>query len=406
MAMKKITALFLALCLVFSTACGENVENSTNLMKDIKPQKIEIKADEDTTKPLVDFSAKLFGQVTEEGKNTLISPVSILYALAMTANGAKGETLAEIEKTVGTDINSLNHSLAEYMLYLGEDETSVANSIWYRNGFEADRNFLQTNADFFGADIYTAPFDDSTVKDINGYVNDNTKGMIDRIIHRIEPQTAMILINALTFEAQWREKYKNSQINEGEFTAYDGSVQNAEYMYSTENVYLSDENTKGFIKYYKDADYAFVALLPDEDISIDDYTDSLSGEKLCSLLQGRQVAEVDVAIPRFESEFSAQLNDVLADMGINRLFDPYTADLSGMGKTDANLFVSSVLHKTYISVDKQGTKAAAVTLVATNESAAAPQEYIVRLDRPFVYMIVHGRSLLPVFIGTTVSIEK
>ena len=404
--MKKITALFLALCLVFSTACGENVENSTNLMKDIKPQKIEIKADEDTTKPLVDFSAKLFGQVTEEGKNTLISPVSILYALAMTANGAKGETLAEIEKTVGTDINSLNHSLAEYMLYLGEDETSVANSIWYRNGFEADRNFLQTNADFFGADIYTAPFDDSTVKDINGYVNDNTKGMIDRIIHRIEPQTAMILINALTFEAQWREKYKNSQINEGEFTAYDGSVQNAEYMYSTENVYLSDENTKGFIKYYKDADYAFVELLPDEDISIDDYTDSLSGEKLCSLLQGRQVAEVDVAIPRFESEFSAQLNDVLADMGINRLFDPYTADLSGMGKTDANLFVSSVLHKTYISVDKQGTKAAAVTLVATNESAAAPQEYIVRLDRPFVYMIVHGRSLLPVFIGTTVSIEK
>lgn len=403
--MKKIAAILLAICLLFSAACGNIETSATNLMSDITPQKIEINASEDTAEAAVNFAAELFAKSAADGENTLVSPVSVLYALAMTANGAGGETLQQLEQAFGTDVNSLNHWLAEYMAYLAGDEVSVSNSIWYRDSFVPHRNFLQTNADFFNAGLYSAPFDNSTVKDINSYVKKSTNGMIDKIIDDIEPATVMMLINALTFEAQWQEKYKNSRIHEGEFYAYDGTTQQADYMYSEESVYLTDENTTGFAKYYKGGDYAFVALLPDESISIDTYIDGFTGEKLNNLLKNRRATEVEVVIPQFESEYSTQLKDVLKAMGIERLFSENSADLSSMGETDTNLFVSSVLHKTYISVDKQGTKAAAVTLVAADNATAISMIPFVRLDRPFVYMIVHTDSNVPLFIGATMSIK-
>ena len=404
--MKKIIAFTLAVCMLFSTACGQNVE-SENLMADITPGEVIGTYDENRAAVLTDFSARLFARSVKNDANTLVSPYSVITALAMTANGAEGETLRQAERVFGGDLDFINNALAYYSRHLEGGQLSGANAIWYRESFTPYNEFLQINADFYNADIYRAPFDSSTVKDVNSFVNKNTDGMIKEIIDRIDESTVMMLINTLCFDAQWQDKYKKSQIRDGEFTAYDGSIQPAEYMYSSENVYLSDENTAGVMKYYKGGEYAFVALLPGEETDIVEYAKSLSGEKLTALFENRIYADVTTVIPQFESDYSAEMKDILKAMGMERIFDENAAELGRMGETDTNLYISTVLHKTHITVDPRGTKAAAVTLVAANETASAEMSisYFVRLDRPFVYMIVETETMLPLFVGTVLTIE-
>ena len=216
----------------------------------------------------------------------------------------------------------------------------------------------------------------------------------------------MYLLNALSFDGKWEEKYKKEQIHDRTFTAYDGSIQTVKMMYSQENRYIEDENTTGFTKDYKGGNYRFVALLPDENTDIIDYVKNLTGEKLTNLLN-TQSCTVDVGIPQFESNYDAEMKDILTEMGLGSFFDPATADFSKLGSAQYNLYVSSVIHKTTLTLDDNGTKAAAITLVSQDEGAAVLPEDLktVILDRPFVYMIVESQTDIPVFIGTVMTIE-
>ena len=180
----------------------------------------------------------------------------------MTANGAKEETLAQMESVLGMTKDELNIYLYSYMKKLPNGEKyklSLANSIWFTDdeSFTVNRDFLQTNADYYGADIYKSPFDQKTCKEINKWVEDNTDGMIPEILDEINSEAVMYLVNALAFDAEWAKLYRESSVKYGKFTKEDGSEQNVELMYNTENVYLEDDNASGFMKYYKDGKYAW-----------------------------------------------------------------------------------------------------------------------------------------------------
>lgn len=398
------------------TGCSKMVQaREMDLMEGITPREIRPLTEFPTQNPkAADFAIRLFKASEERGKNTLISPLSVLCALAMTANGAKGETLEQMESVLGMTVEELNLYLYSYMKNLPQDEKNklnLANSIWFSEdvNFSVDQNFLQTNADYYGADIYKAPFNNKTCKNINNWVKQKTNEMIPEILDEIPSDAVMYLVNALAFEAEWTECYQEHQVREGEFTKEDGTKQNVQFMYGKEENYLENEKATGFIKYYKGGKYAFVAILPKAGVSVSDYVASLDGKALSDFLANPQQTAVHTAIPKFETEYDVEMGRILSGMGMPKAFQSDKAEFQGLGtSTDGNIYISRVLHKTFISVGEKGTKAGAATVVEMKNASAEyepnkPKE--VYLDRPFVYMLVDCENNIPFFIGTMMEVN-
>ena len=408
-----ISLLLVCAMAVNLTGCTMEVQ-AKDLMDGITPNQVNALDDLGSQNAdVTDFAIRLFKASEESGKNTLISPLSVLCALAMTANGAEEETLAQMEEVLGMTTEELNLYLYSYMQNLPQGEKyklSLANSIWFTEDerFTVNQDFLQTNANYYGADIYKAPFDKQTLKDINNWVKQNTDEMIPEILDQIPAEAIMYLVNALAFEAEWSEIYEKHQVKDGEFTKEDGTKQDVKFMYGSEGTYLEDEKATGFMKRYKGGKYAFVAMLPNEGVSVSEYIASLDGESLNALLANPQYATVHTSIPKFETEYKVEMSEILKSMGMTEAFDMYNADFEGLGtSTGGNIYISRVLHKTFISVGEKGTKAGAATVVEMKDGAAAePQEpKEVYLDRPFVYMLVDCENNIPFFIGTLMDVN-
>lgn len=411
--MKKLLALILCLCSILPLSGCSKTVMAADLMDGITANEVSSDFDIKDNAQVVDFAVRLFQESEENGKSTLVSPFSVLCALSMTANGADGETLSQMEETLGMSVSELNEYLHAYVNSLPQGKKrklSAANSIWFKDdpGFIPNRGFLQTNADYYGANIYKSDFDDAALDDINAWVNDNTDGMIDKIIDEIDPDTVMYLINALAFDAEWEEVYEKDQVCDGKFTKADKTEQDVKMMFAAEHVYLQDENAQGFIKYYYGGEYAFAALLPDENVSVSDYVNSLSGEKLSKILANPQNTTVYTKIPTFKGDYSYEMSDILKKMGMADAFDFNAADFSKLGDANGNIFIGSVLHKTHIEVDPKGTKASAVTAVENKAAGAAPvqtpEPKEVYLDRPFIYMIIDTNTNFPIFMGTVTEV--
>lgn len=402
--------LILALML---TGCAGNTA-SGDLMAGIKANAVSVETSPEGTAAATDFGIRLLRECFQDGKNTLISPLSVLSALAMTANGADGETLAQMEEVLGMDCASLNSYLSAYMAGLPESEhykLSMANAIWYKDDplLTVRDEFLQTNADYYRAGIFKVPFDDGAKNDINRYVQEHTDGLIQEILDEIPEEAIMYLVNALAFDAQWNSVYEEYQIREAEFIREDGTRQEAELMYSTEYSYLEDELATGVIKYFRGTKYAFAALLPNEGVSVEEYLASLDGNSLQTLISEPQSICTYTRIPRFETEYSAEMSEILKTMGMKDAFGWQVADFSRMGEYEGKyICIGRVLHKTRLRLDAQGARAGAATAVEMVAEGAAepPQETrTVTLDRPFVYMLLDCENNLPFFIGTMMDMQ-
>lgn len=170
------------------------------------------------------------------GKNILISPLSIVSALGMVANGANGQTLSEMEQVLDAGIQGLNDYLKTYAAYLPSNEkykVGLANSIWFKDdeGLTVNRDFLQTNKDYYDTGIYKVPFNESTKNAINNWVQEKTSGMLEKLLEEAPPEDAvMYLLNALSFDAEWENIYKDTQLCAGEFTSENGEKQTVEFM--------------------------------------------------------------------------------------------------------------------------------------------------------------------------------
>lgn len=350
---------------------------------------------------MANFSFDLFkGLVTKDNENDLVSPLSAGLCLAMMANGADGNTKTQMENVLGMDVDTLNKALFVYVdsLYSSKDcKVEIANSIWFKDeGFKANDEFLQTNADWFDAQIYAAPFDTRTVKDINNWCKKHTDGMIDKIMESLDKDSVMVLINALLFDAKWDEKYENKNVTDGIFNNYDESTRMLKMLSSEEDTVFVDENAIGFAKPYKEGKYSLVALLPDENTDIYDYINELNGEKWMKIWRARLEGKVNAIIPEFSYEQNMNLNEILQSLGMTDMFDPQKADFSKAGEARDNIYCSDVRQKTFIEVSRNGTKAAAITF-GDMKMGFIPAE--IRLDRPFVFGIVDNNTGLPLFVG-------
>jgi serpin B len=212
----------------------------------------------------------------------------------------------------------------------------------------------------------------------------------------------------MVFDATWQDVYSLDQICDSTFNAFDGTKQTIEMMCSRETKYLDDGKATGFIKPYADGQYSFAALLPNEDVSVQDYITSLTGENFINTVKNAKTGIVNATLPKFTSEYKIEMNDALGSLSITDAFSDTLADFSKLGhSTYGNIFINSVIHKTYISVDELGTKAGAVTAVEMYASSAMIADYYtVTLDRPFVYAIIDYSTNLPLFIGSVLSINN
>ena len=411
---KQLLALLLAAVLLLGcTGCAAKGAGAADLTKNVKKTPQVICLDEDaltqTTGAMTGFGVKLL-QSEMENENPLLSPLSILAALSMTANGAAGETKTQMEAALGANAETLNSVFSACWSETGEDkQLRLANSVWLKDTptLHVEDAFLQKNADSFGAGIYSAPFDDTTKKAINDWVKKNTDGMIPEIIDRISPDTVMYLVNALAFDAKWESPFKSYDVWDGTFTARDGRAQTGAFLHGVAGQYLRDENAEGFLKPYEGGRYAFAALLPDETTSIEDYVSRLTGEQLHAILTSPGDETVEIAMPKFKSEFSAELSDSLQALGMTDAFDGEKADFTALGTSDeGNICISNVFHKTFLQVDEEGTKAGAATAVDMATESAAEYPHSVYLERPFVYMIADLDTGLPVFLGVLTELPE
>lgn len=370
-------------------------ENLDLLSAMIRQDSEEKSPDQVLSGSMADFSLSLLRNSYTSHKNTLLSPYSVYLTLAMTANGARGETLAQIEALLGLSVEELN----PYALYLENSsggELATANSVWFRNDLSIEESFLQVLKDYYDAQAYSLPFDSSALDTMNAWIREKTEDRISEILDQMDPNAQMYLINALTFDGSWDKIYTTNDLFEGTFHSSTGD-QTVTMMTSTEGRYLCDDTATGFLKDYAGGRYSFMALLPNEGVSLEDYLSALTGDALLSMIQNAESTTVIATMPKTQLETAVELRDTLTAMG---MVDAFTqnADLSGInGQQD--LFISRILHKTYLQVDEAGTQAGAVTVEEVVCKGIALQQKSVFLDRPYLMGIYDNTNGCLLFLG-------
>ncbi len=353
------------------------------------------------------FGFKLLHDLRERnpGGNIFISPLSISIALTMTYNGAVGETeraMAEVLEIYALDLSTINNSNKALRDSLENPdpkvEISIANSIWSRQGVEFNPEFLGRNRMFFGAEIASLDFSSpQATATINEWVNTNTKGKIEKIVDRIDPQTLLFLINATYFKGSWQDEFDKSMTRPGIFHLPNGSEKQVQMMRREgEYPYLRGERFEATSLSYGDGRLGMYIFLPNRNSNLNKFLKDLNAENWEGWISQLQDRRQTMMLPRFKLEYEVRLNDTLEALGMGIAFGA-GADFSGMGPS---LFISEVRHKTFVEVNEEGTEAAAVTAVVGVKSVPS----IFRVDRPFFFAIYDAETETILFMGTVTEL--
>lgn len=354
-----------------------------------------------------DFGLKLFKKLNEtgQGSNIIISPLSVSTALTMVYNGSKGETRSAMATTLEfnsmplEEINESYKNLSDTLTSLDSAVVfQIANSIWYRQILQVEQDFLDMNRSFFDARISSCNFSDpGTVDIINDWVSENTNGKIPTVVGKpISPDLVMLLINAIYFHGNWTKQFDIENTRDDEFALLDDSKVACKMMNQEGRFrYFENDTFQAIELPYGNGAFGMVIYLPKPGVGIDDLVGVFDGDSLklwSSKLHGRRGT---ISMPRFKLEYEETLNDILTSLGMGIAFSG-EADFSGISK---GIFISYVKHKTYVEVNEEGTEAAAVTSVGMATSAAPTESFIMRVDRPFLFLIRDSRSGTILFLG-------
>lgn len=354
------------------------------------------------------FGFELFREVynLSEEENLMISPLSVSYALGMTNNGAAGSTLDAFREVLhfgnltDQEVNESYKDLMGQLVTLDDRVTfTVANSIWYALGFDVLSAFIETNQEYFDAGVEEIDFSDpQTVDIINKWIEDKTNGKIKDMLDFIPPEAVMYLINAIYFNARWKYEFEKDKTYEGSFTLGDGSDYPADFMIVDGGFrYTSNEDFQAVELPYGDSAFSMVVMLPAGDKNITDIVDKMDTEHWNSWFGNSQMTNVRVELPKFKYGFKSLLNDPLSNLGLGIAFSD-GADFTRINPA-GNLYISRVIHQTFIDVKEEGTEAAAATIVEISYTSSGGGSYTFRLDRSFLYVIKENSTGAVIFIG-------
>jgi serpin B len=435
--MKVVLLVTLVMAMLTLTACG-----SADSIDDGRAPGMAIASEEERVLPevpprdlseLVDgntaFAFDLYRLLAEqqEGENLFYSPYSISLALAMTYAGASGETEDQmahalrftlLDERLHAAFNALDQELAQRGEgVLGKDEAdrqhpkgfrlNICNAIWGQDGYTFLDPFLDTLAANYGAGLRVLDFargpEESRVI-INDWIRRQTEGRIEDLIPQgtIDPLTRLVLTNAVYFNADWAYPFEESVTRDGPFTLLDGSRVVVPMMHQIESFgYAEGEGYQAVELPYDGHEMSMVIILPERD-RFDEFESSLDGNRVQEIISDLTDREVALKIPSFEFDSRFELGQALEELGMPAAFSG-AADFSGMTGTK-DLFISDVLHKAFVSVDEQGTEAAAATAVVMVEGEEMPADPVaVDVDHPFLLMIRDIETGTLLFVGRVLN---
>lgn len=334
--------------------------------------------------------------------NVMLSPLSMIYAFAMILEASEGETREEILSLFDGHFDQMEEGLFALTEDCGrrKSQLKVANALHIDAEYQklVVSSYVDTISRKYLAEYIRAERSD-LVDMINGWVSKHTDGMIKRLVSDGELLENVTLLNAVSFKAEWRKEYKSRDIETDDFHNADGSISKVNMLCSNESTLLYSTKVIGFLKSYKGTEYYYAGILPRENYTVEKIIRETSSEDWRCLFKRAQRASVDVRIPEYEFEYQADYSKILSEMGILSAFDREKANLRKM-ITAEETYIKKIIQKTYIDVNRKGTRAAAVTGVVCAAAGGIPMEfYEVHLNRPFIFAIVHGHSGLPVFVG-------
>lgn len=358
-----------------------------------------------------EFGFDLFNQLRAEDKdkNVFFSPLSVATALAMTYNGASGDTHLAMKRALKYgEMNhaDINQSSAALMAKLKTSDPKVelltANSLWARQGVAFNPDFLGRNRQFFGAEVAALDFGNpQAVKTINGWVSQNTKGKIPAIIEQIDGSLVMFLINAVYFKGQWQKRFDAALTQPQPFHLADGKTKQTPMMAQSGSFqHFKGENFQAVSLPYGQGGAAIYLFLPNEGVSLSSWMGGLSFQKWQQWMPSFRNAPGDVKLPRFKMDYSRELNAALKALGMGVAFTQGQADFSGI-REQKDLFISQVKHKAVIEVNEEGTEAAAATSVgmAITSVRREPERFSFIADRPFLLAIRDQQTGAILFMG-------
>ena len=341
------------------------------------------------------FDFTLFNKMNKEksGKNLIISPLSIYQVLSLTTNGAKGETQKEmldvLQSTNLEELNEINYEILKTFKRFSTIE--IANAVMTK--FTPLEDFCTT------ADKYSAPIEPlESLEQVNKWCSDKTHGKIPKILETLEPETVMLLLNAIYFKGEWETQFEKESTKNLTFYNFGSEEKSVETMEQLSHFYYYEDKKVQIIELkFKEDFMSAIIILPNEKMDINTYINYLpmSHDEMNIVLGQLKRKKVHLLLPKFEVEFSDELNQILIDLGMYDAFSPNDADFSGL-REEGGLYISKVIHKTYLKVNENGTEAAGVTVVEMNESAIFDEDskiYDMKVNRPFLFLLKN--NILP-----------
>jgi len=351
------------------------------------------------------FGLELFRELcsTSESDNLMISPFSVSCALGMTYNGAAGTTLdafvdvLHFENLTTREVNATYKDLMGQLATKDDKvELSIANSIWYRAGFSVLDEFIATNREYFDAAVEQINFSSpQSVDIINQWIEDKTNGKIQDMLEQIPDDAIMFLINALYFNAQWKYEFEEGKTRQGNFFPEDGSVHTTDYMYVHGNFnYFSNDDLQAVELPYGDSSFSMIIIWPSGENKVSDLLNKLDTVHWDSWFANPAMTELYFEMPKFKFDYKVQLNDPLINLGLGVAFSG-EADFTRINPA-GGIYISRVIHQTFIDVQEKGTEAAAVTVVQADRSMSG---LTLIVDKPFLYFIKDNSTGAILFIG-------
>ncbi|XP_008562264.1 PREDICTED: leukocyte elastase inhibitor [Galeopterus variegatus] len=364
------------------------------------------------------FALDLFRALSENNPagNIFISPFSISSAMAMVFLGTRGNTAAQLSKTLHfnmvEDIHSRFQSLnadinkrgASYILKL-------ANRLYGEKTYAFLPEFLASTQKMYGAAVAPVDFQHASEdarKTINQWVKAQTEGKIPELLAAglVDNMTKLVLVNAIYFKGSWQEKFKKEDTTNAPFRVNKKETKMVEMMYQKKKFpygYVQDLKCRVLELPYQGRELSMIILLPDdirdESSGLKQIEEQLTLEKLREWTrpENLHVTDVSVKLPRFKLEESYILNSDLARLGLQDLFDSRKADLSGISGA-RDIFISKIVHKSFVEVNEEGTEAAAATGGIATFAMLLPEEEFIA-DHPFLFFIQHNPTANILFLG-------
>ncbi|ADU31632.1 serpin family protein [Evansella cellulosilytica] len=350
----------------------------------------------DLQEPLLTFSHQLFLESYKASKNAVVSPLSVAVALLILMQGAKGKTYEELIEVL--NINKSNEkNLFEYMTSLQDEEViklNIANSLWIKKDFDLDRSFVRTIKDNYNVktDVIT------TAEQVNKWITNATKGTINKMVESLHPDTILLLLNAIHFQAKWKEPFSESLTFDDDFITEEGIVTTTFMVCRASYHFQTNTNYDVLRLEYENDRFVMDIIVPSKGVRKEEVMKELKTKNdLWDISEEKKIGIVE--IPKFTLETELELPPILNKMGIKEAFIPDKADFSPMIEGDERLYIDECKHKTFLEVDETGTEAGAATSIEVR-SSQQEVEFHLKVDRPFLLQLKDIRKQIILFYGS------